>query len=204
MIKSIVFDLGEVLVSDAVIYYKNNLADFTEVLEFTGVSRADSEFAWKKHWPKMKIGEEDISDFWNEFYNFVTTDVSLEEIKKLYNSKIIMDNKLFEFLNKLKESYPLYALANESKFGTNLKIEKFNLNSIFKKIYSSAYLHLAKPDPKIFEFVISDASLNKEEFIYIDNQLNNVEAAKALGIKAIHYQNLEQLKKELESFNISI
>ena len=38
-IKTIIFDLGGVFVSDAPIYYENRLCDFSSVLDFSGVSQ---------------------------------------------------------------------------------------------------------------------------------------------------------------------
>ena len=40
--------------------------------------------------------------------------------------------------------------------------------------------------------------------IIIDNQIENVKTAESLGIKSILFENLEQLKKELNSIGIEI
>ena len=84
MIKYIIFDLGGVFVSDAPIFYVNKLTDFTEVLEFSGVSREDSEKIWRKHWLKLKLGQESINLFWHDFYKLINNNISLDKIKELY------------------------------------------------------------------------------------------------------------------------
>lgn len=198
MIKYIIFDLGGVFVSDAPIFYVNKLTDFTEVLDYAGVSREDSEKIWRKHWQKLKLGQEDLDLFWQDFYKLVNKDVNLNKIKELYNSKIILDKQVFDFTTKLKEKYKLIALANESKFGIKLKIKKFKLKSLFEKIYCSANLNIAKPNPEIFKYVIKDSDLDINEVIFIDNQIENITATKKLGIKSILFTNIEQLKKDLK------
>lgn len=200
MISTIIFDLGNVIVSDAVIFYKNELADFTDVLKLAGVSRKTAEKIWKKHWPDLKYGRKEINVFWNEFEKEITTKVPIEKIKKAYEDKIIVDKEVLDFAHSLKSKYKILALANESKFGIRLKERKFNLKKTFDKIYCSADLGMAKPNLDIFEFVLKDANLKPGEIIFIDNQIENVEAARSLGIKSIHYVGLKELKKELRLF----
>ena len=204
MIKYIIFDLGGVFVSDAPIFYVNKLTDFTEVLEFSGVSREDSEKIWRKHWLKLKLGQESINLFWHDFYKLINNNISLDKIKELYNSKIILDKQVFDFAKKLKNNYKLLALVNESKSGIKLKIDKFKLNTLFEKIYCSANLNMAKPNPEIFRYVIKDSNLDVNEILFIDNQIKNVNAAKSLGIKSILFVNLEQLKKDLVLLSVNI
>ena len=43
MIKTIIFDLGGVFVSDATIYSKHHLCDFSSVLAYAGVSQEDAK-----------------------------------------------------------------------------------------------------------------------------------------------------------------
>ncbi|MBC8495238.1 HAD family phosphatase [archaeon] len=203
MIKTIIFDLGEVLVSDAVIYYLNNLADFTDVLELAGITREKSKEIWSKYWPDAKFGRTDIDTFWNEFYEHITTDATPAEVKALYDSKIIMDQEVYSFIKNLKKQYPLLAIANETKSGIKLKLDKFKLDKLFDKIYCSALLGMAKPNKDIYEFVLKNADIKAEESIYIDNQIENVEAAKELGFQAIHYQSLSQLKQDLSALGLT-
>lgn len=204
MIKTIIFDLGGVLLSDAIIYSKNEYTDFSETLKLTGINKELVKKIWRKHWQKMKYGEEDIDSFWEEFSSYLKKGVSLDEVIETYNSQILIKMDIFEFVKKLKKKYLLLALANESKKGIDFKINKFKLNNIFSKIYCSAYLHMAKPNKDIFEYVIKDSDINVDEVIFIDNQIENVNVAKKLGIKSILFRNLEQLKRDLTLLSINL
>jgi 2-haloacid dehalogenase len=201
-VKTIIFDLGGVFVSDAPIYYENNLCDFSSVLEFAEVSKEDAKELWEKHWPKMKYGKESISEYWKNFQSLIKNGVGINEVIKRYQDKIIIDDGVLKFAYGLKNKYRLLALANESKEGIDLKNEKFKLPELFKKIYCSAYLNMAKPNKDIYEYIIKDANIDLSTTIFIDNQIENIEAAESLGIKSILFKNFEQLKRELNTIGV--
>ncbi|NQV00807.1 MAG: HAD-IA family hydrolase [Parcubacteria group bacterium] len=202
VIKTIIFDLGGVFVSDANIYFENHLCDFSSVLDFAGVSKEDAKELWEKHWPKLKYGEENMSEYWKDFQTLIKNGVDINEVIKKYQDKIIIDNGVLKFASNLKNKYRLLALANESKDGIDLKNDKFKLPELFEKIYCSAYLNMAKPNKDIYEYVIEDANIDLSTTIFIDNQIENVKAAESLGIRSILFKNLEQLKKELNAIGV--
>ena len=45
---------------------------------------------------------------------------------------------------------------------------------------------LVKPNPKIYELAMQRFNLELEETVFIDDRLENVQAAKKLGFKIIH------------------
>jgi len=59
----------------------------------------------------------------------------------------------------------------------------------------SALEGLIKPAPAIYQLLLGRYDLVAEESIFIDNLLPNIEAAKAFGIKTIHFPSLEDCKK---------
>jgi FMN phosphatase YigB (HAD superfamily) len=150
----------------------------------------------------MKYGQEDISKFWFEFKHLMTNSVDIEKVISKYESKIILNDFMFSFALNLKKKYRLLALANESKYGVDFKIKKFNLNNLFEKIYCSAYLNMAKPNKDIYEYVINDSNLILESTIFVDNQIENISAAESLGLKSILFKDLNQLKLEFSKYAI--
>ncbi len=51
----------------------------------------------------------------------------------------------------------------------------------------SSSVKLAKPDPAIYQVLLSKYSLKPEECVFIDDRKDNVDAAKALGMSGIVY-----------------
>jgi putative hydrolase of the HAD superfamily len=61
----------------------------------------------------------------------------------------------------------------------------------------SFQLLMAKPDPAIYHHVLKELGTRPEETLFIDDKLVNVEAAKAIGMKAIEYSTIARLREDL-------
>lgn len=55
----------------------------------------------------------------------------------------------------------------------------------------------AKPEPMAFHVAVQSLGVDAGEVIFVDDRLPNVEAARAEGLRAIHYTTLENLKEQL-------
>ena len=60
-------------------------------------------------------------------------------------------------------------------------------------------VHLAKPDPAIYQALMERYGLKAEECVFLDDTVRNVEAARALDMAGIVVSSQEQAKKELET-----
>jgi 2-haloacid dehalogenase len=61
---------------------------------------------------------------------------------------------------------------------------------------------VAKPDPRIFQVLLDRYCLAPEETAFTDDSPGNVEAARALGINAVHYTGARQFRHELRALGI--
>jgi putative hydrolase of the HAD superfamily len=67
----------------------------------------------------------------------------------------------------------------------------------FDVLVWSYQLHMAKPDPEIYRHVLKELGTLPEETLFLDDKLVNIQAARALGIRAIHFSTVEQLRADL-------
>lgn len=56
-----------------------------------------------------------------------------------------------------------------------------------------------KPDPQIYRALLTQYALKPEECVFIDDNAANIAAADALGIRTVHFQSCEQAYSELNS-----
>ena len=61
---------------------------------------------------------------------------------------------------------------------------------------------LIKPDPEIYQLLLSRYSLQPADCIFIDDNPANVAAAQTLGIHAITFTNSPDLRKQLAELNL--
>jgi putative hydrolase of the HAD superfamily len=106
-----------------------------------------------------------------------------------------------------KQSYNIFLLSNTNV--THVRaFEKTlmdthavaNLQSFFHKVYYSCDIGLRKPDAEIFRFVLADNGLKPDETVFIDDTLMHVEAARSLGIHALHLAKGQEFTTILEAW----
>ncbi|MDR3736977.1 MAG: HAD family phosphatase [Acidobacteriaceae bacterium] len=63
----------------------------------------------------------------------------------------------------------------------------------------SYQLKIAKPDPGIYRHTLAELGVEPGEALFIDDKLENVEAARALGMKAVQFSTVARLREDLKA-----
>ena len=98
--------------------------------------------------------------------------------------------KTVDVFYKIKElNYPCFVLSNWSAETYEGMEEKYSFLKDFDGKIISGRDFLIKPDPAIYELAISRFNLIPEETLFIDDRLDNIEAAQNLNFQTIHLTN---------------
>ena len=92
---------------------------------------------------------------------------------------------------------PVYALSNFATVKYAIARKMFDFLNDFDHAVISGHVGAAKPDPRIFEILFKQVGRRPEELLFVDDSLKNVEAARALGMPAIHFDRGVDLESEL-------
>lgn len=80
-------------------------------------------------------------------------------------------------------------------------IERFlardHSDQLFEAIFISSDIKLAKPDPKIFQYVLDHFPKTYSQAYMIDDSKVNLEGAKQVGIYPIHFTSIHDVEKAL-------
>lgn len=101
---------------------------------------------------------------------------------------------------KKQTDLAVFALSNENEELNDYRIKKFKLHDLFDGFFSSCYLGMRKPDPRIYKAAMEIAQVKPDECIYLDDRPMLVQAAKKLGMNSILHQDFETSKNILENF----
>jgi putative hydrolase of the HAD superfamily len=109
-----------------------------------------------------------------------------------------------ELMARLAQSkkYFLAVLSNESRELTRFRIERFGLRNYFDAFFFSCFLGVRKPDEAIYRLVLEITQRSPEECVFIDDRLLNLEPARRLGMRTIHFQDPKQLQTGLQELGI--
>ena len=203
-IKTIIFDLGGVLIDWNPLYVFNNLIPDAEKRQFFFEKVCTME--WNEEQDAGRTIAEANAIKIAEFPEWEA------EIRAYYGRWTEMLGGAIEgtvaILRKAIRSpkYRVYALTNWSgeTFPIAKKIERFEFLHWFEGILVSGEEKMIKPQPEIFELILSRYDIDREKAIFIDDNIKNVIGSKAVGLDAIHFQSPEQLAEELEKLGVKI
>jgi putative hydrolase of the HAD superfamily len=74
----------------------------------------------------------------------------------------------------------------------------------FKAFFSSCYLGVRKPEEGIYKLALEVTQRTPEECLFIDDRELNLECARQLQMRTIHFQNAAQLRHDLAASGVSI
>lgn len=111
-----------------------------------------------------------------------------------------------EILKFIKDSkrYRLYALTNWSAQTFPWALQNFEFLHWFEGIVVSGVEKTRKPFPEFYEILFKRYQITPEKAIFIDDNLQNIEAARLLKIDGIHFQGAVNLKSELLNRGLGI
>ena len=106
-----------------------------------------------------------------------------------------------KILEKLKDhNYECYVLSNWSAETFIGMVDDYPFLKLFDGLLISGEDRLIKPDAAIYELAITRFNLTTQETVFIDDKLENIEAAKKLNFKTIHLVDPNIIELEIEKF----
>ncbi len=189
-IKNIIMDLGRVILT---INLENTINSFKE-FGFPDLEELDIVFSRYPFFRQFELGLITRKQFFAGIRDATRNKLPDIIIQKAWNSMIgdYIEGAV-PLIQKLGHKYRMFLLSNtnsihEREYNQRLMQDHGikNLSMIFEKVYYSHALHLSKPDPEIFKYVLNDSHLIPGETLFIDDILVHIESAAKLGIRGIH------------------
>lgn len=148
----------------------------------------------------FEIGSISIDEYLDTVVFHRPRDFTKAEFKDFMYAQSVELPHMLPWVKKRKTQIglPIFAINNESKELNDYRIEKFKLHEIFDGFFSSCYLGIRKPNPRIFKEAMQITQVNPSECVYFDDRELLANTAKKLGMNAIHHQNFETSKEILE------
>ena len=200
-VKNIIFDVGQVLVSYEWEEYLKSF-HFPEEEE-----KLIAEKVFKSQiWNERDRGLFPEKEYLRQFLAALPAEYE-EDVKQVLGESektIGIKDYAETWTSYLKsQGYHLYILSNYSQF----MLERTRMNKMpFLKnmdgVIFSCEVKEIKPEPQIYKTLLTRFGLKPEESVFLDDRLENCEAARKLGIYAIQFHDLKQAAQELEKLGV--
>ncbi len=189
VIKAIIFDMGGVLIKTIDKDRRSQLAkSFGLTYQELDQLVYSSESAQRA--TRGEISE--LEHFENTLNLLGIPDNDIMQFKEAFWGGDALDLKLVDFIRSLKDQYKIGMLSNAMSETRMWLEEKYDFLHLFDVIFFSAEQKLAKPDPLYYRAILNEMTFAAEETIFIDDFVENIEAADKLGMQTVLYKSTPQ------------
>jgi glucose-1-phosphatase len=205
-IQWVIFDLGGVVVKlnidGALAALAQQSETAAELIKTHLSTRGEDGFSINA---RLELGLGTIHDYVQGVAQILNKKLSHAEIIAL-KTQVIQgeDEHALEIIKALSRHKKLACFSNTHEIHWDHMTKRYRSFQFFERTFASHLIHAAKPEVKAFAFVTEALNTKPPECLLIDDLLANVEAARAFGWHAIHFQNPAALHAELQQFEIQI
>jgi len=197
-VKNIIFDLGGVLLN---IDPKKTIEAFgalgmEQLIGDKGLSYDHDIFY------QMEQGQVTPDEFRNGVRQLISANISSEEIDAAWTAMLLDFPEIrIELLRRLQKEYKIYLFSNTNaihveKYHSNFRNQHgFEVSTLFVKDFYSNEIGFRKPTPESFQEIIRLSGINPSESLFIDDSLQNVEAAIATGLQGFWLQPGQKIEE---------
>ena len=201
-IKTIIFDLGGVLIDWNPRYVYRTIFDSEEKIDWFFETICTSD--WNEMQDEGRSLQEATEELVKQHPEYE------KEIRAFYGRwEEMLGGPIqgtVDIFHSLKQSglYTFYALTNWSAETFPVALSRYEFLKWFDGIVMSGEEKSRKPYEKFYRLLLDRYGVNAEEALFIDDNLRNVKAAEALGIRSVRFESPELLVQQLRDLGVRV
>ena len=200
-IDSVLFDLGNVLIRwDPRSHYRDRFASVEDMEHFLAEVTPP---AWNH---EMDLGKSFAQAIAERTALYPQHAELLGEWKSQWERMLgdAIDESVTLLADVREAGYRIAALTNWSAETYPVARERFPFLGWFEDVVISGVEGIAKPDPAMFALVLQRTGFAAERTVFIDDNLPNVEGARAAGMHTIHFTSPQQCREALRLLGLPV
>jgi putative hydrolase of the HAD superfamily len=202
-INAVVLDYGEVLC------HRASDEEFDRLARVFGAEGNSFRPTWEKNRGAFDRGDLTAEAYWTALAEDSGIGIDAEQLEQVYKWDIEMwanvNAQMVAWLGQLRRGgIKTGLLSNMHPAMIDYMRENFDWLDLFDFRTFSAEVRLIKPDAAIYEHTLRGLGVKPEETLFVDDREINVQAARDLGICAVRFRSVEDLRKDLDAMGFSI
>jgi glucose-1-phosphatase len=196
-LKNLIFDLGGVILD---LSFQRTFDAFARLANIDAEAVANSYYGRPEFfaYEKGELTDEEFRAILRKLFAISASDAELDAC---WNAMLVdIPLNRIQLLEKLRGRFQIFLLSNTNSihakcFNQMIKnrTDYPSLERLFDKAYYSHEIKMRKPDPEIFECVLNDSNISAHDTLFLDDNLDNIQSAKRMGIKTIHVSHTDML-----------
>ncbi len=146
---------------------------------------------------QLESGRIGSREFYAEFRRRLDFRGDFEEFCVAYSDMFTENAPMIALMRILKQKFPVYLLSNTNEIHINFITQRHAFIGEFNGRVYSFREGVMKPDARYFQRLFDRFAHQPAEVAFVDDSLANVDGARAVGMRGVHYQNAAQTETEL-------
>ncbi len=199
-IKALIFDLGNVIIDIS----PKSCCDYWAEIAETKPEELYSTFPFDETYAQFERGEIPPENFRSYVNDCLHISLSDEQFDEGWSKILIkIRNNVPQLLEKLHKKYRLVALSNTNAIHVPIWKELCaGILPYFEHLFSSNEIGSRKPESNAFNLVLEYLDLSPHEVFFLDDNIENIFAARNHGIRSLHVKSYDQMKRELQKCGV--
>jgi putative hydrolase of the HAD superfamily len=202
-IKAVILDYGEVL------SYPPAAEEWSRMANLFHMDPARFRSLWDRYRLAYDRGDLSLEAYWSQLAEDVGMKLEPEILTKLSQ----WDNEMWARVNAAMVEWPKGMRSAGLKTGllSNMPVgmiryarRQFAWLTHFDHQTFSAEVKLVKPDPAIYRHSLNGLGVAASDALFVDDRAANVEGARAVGLNAIQFHSVTQLRGDLEKLGFPV
>jgi putative hydrolase of the HAD superfamily len=125
----------------------------------------------------------------------------LHRFKETYFDALVPNAAMIDLMAELHaDGYRMAMLTNNVREWEPLWRAKLPVDEIFETVVDSAFVGMRKPDREIYDLTVERLEgITAQECLFVDDTEINCDAARELGMTAVHFRDNDQAIPEIRS-----
>jgi HAD superfamily hydrolase (TIGR01509 family) len=187
MRKLYIFDMGGVVAQ--------NTDVLPEIAAYLGISLEEGRAWGRESFVTLMEGKLSTREFWTIFSQRSGLTIEKDDLFGRFFHPVL-DESVHSLILRLKEQHRVVCGTNTIEEHYMIHHERGDYN-VFDTVYASHQIGLAKPRPEFYQYIIEQENVSPSQTVFIDDNLENVEAAQQIGIHSWHFTGYERLIEQL-------
>jgi putative hydrolase of the HAD superfamily len=145
------------------------------------------------------LGRASADDVWVSVGTILgLSPVDRDRLRADFFSTDRIDEDLMAFIRQLRPRVRIGLISNAWLEVRRLLESEWRIADAFDPLILSAEVGWVKPDERIFHLALERAEVQPSEAAFVDDFSENIDAALALGMRAVLFRSLSQTQGEIE------
>jgi putative hydrolase of the HAD superfamily len=126
----------------------------------------------------------------------------MHRFKDIYFEALLPNEPMIDLMRELGErGYRMALLTNNVREWEPYWRSMLPVDEIFELVVDSGFVGMRKPEPQIYELTLERLGdgIRASDCVFVDDVEVNVDAARSLGMTAVHFRDSDQAIAEIEA-----